>query len=766
MAETPDYRRNAARGDGAVATDTALPPSALDEKVREAEEKKWTPGKIALWAAIALLGGVAWFMLAIIRGETVNAIWFVFASVCTYLIGYRFYSKVIERYITRPDDRRATPAEYKADGKDYVRTDRNVLFGHHFAAIAGAGPLVGPVIAAQMGYLPGTIWIIIGVVLAGAVQDYLVMFFSMRRGGRSLGQMAREELGVIGGTAALIATLLIMVIIVAILALVVVNALGESPWGVFSVGMTIPIALFMGVYLRYLRPGKIMEVSLIGFVLLMAAIIGGGIVAETAWGAELFTLDKVTIAWGLIIYGFIAAILPVWLLLAPRDYLSTFMKIGVIVMLALAIIVVRPEITVPAFSEFASRDNGPVFPGSLFPFLFVTIACGALSGFHALISSGTTPKLVEKERQTRFIGYGGMLMESFVAIMALVAAISIDRGLYFAMNAPAALTGGTVETAATWVNSLGLAGVNITPDFLAQTASNVGEESIVSRTGGAPTLAVGLAHIMQQFIGGTAMMAFWYHFAIMFEALFILTAVDAGTRVARFMLQDSIGNFVPKFKEASWRPGAWLCTAIMVGAWGAVLLMGVTDPLGGINTLFPLFGIANQLLAAIALSVCLAIVAKRGTFKYLWIVALPLAFAAVVTITASYQKIFSPTPAVGYFANNAAFSKALADGKTEFGTAKSVAAMEAVVRNTAIQGWLSVIFVVLSIIVIATAVLATIKAFRTRTDGTASKGNEDPARPSRIFAPAGLIPTPAERELMAEWDKVPAELRFERAGHH
>ena len=766
MADTPDQRKSPARGEGTLATDAALPPSAVDAAVLEAEDRKWTPAKIAIWAAVALLGGVAWFMLAIVRGETVNAIWFVFASVCTYLIAYRFYSKVIERFITKPDDRRATPAEYKADGKDYVRTDRNVLFGHHFAAIAGAGPLVGPIIAAQMGYLPGTIWIIIGVVLAGAVQDYLVMFFSMRRGGRSLGQMAREELGVIGGTAALIATLLIMVIIVAILALVVVNALGESPWGVFSVGMTIPIALFMGVYLRYIRPGKIMEVSLIGFVLLMAAIIGGGIVAETAWGAEFFTLDKVTIAWGLIVYGFIAAILPVWLLLAPRDYLSTFMKIGVIVMLALAIIVVRPEITVPAFSEFASRDNGPVFPGALFPFLFVTIACGALSGFHALISSGTTPKLVEKERQTRYIGYGGMLMESFVAIMALLAAISIDRGLYFAMNSPAALTGGTVETAAAWVNSLGLAGVNISPDLLSQTAANVGEESIVSRTGGAPTLAVGLAHIMQQFIGGTAMMAFWYHFAIMFEALFILTAVDAGTRVARFMLQDSIGNFVPKFKEHSWRPGAWLCTAVMVGAWGAVLLMGVTDPLGGINTLFPLFGIANQLLAAIALSVCLAIVAKRGTFKYLWIVALPLAFAAVVTITASYQKIFSSTPAVGYFANNAAFSKALAEGKTEFGSAKSVAAMEAVVRNTAIQGWLSVIFVVLSIIVIATAVLATVKAFRHHAAGTAVVDNEDPALPSRVFAPAGLIPTPAERELMADWDKVPAELRFERAGHH
>lgn len=766
MAPTPEQRRNPSPGEGAVATDPALPAVAVDDAVMEAEDRKWTPAKIALWAAIALLGGVAWFMLAIVRGETVNAIWFVFASVCTYLIGYRFYSKVIERYLTKPDDKRATPAEYKADGKDYVRTDRNVLFGHHFAAIAGAGPLVGPIIAAQMGYLPGTIWIIIGVVLAGAVQDYLVMFFSMRRGGRSLGQMAREELGVVGGTAALVATLLIMVIIVAILALVVVNALGESPWGVFSVGLTIPIALFMGVYLRYLRPGKIMEVSLIGFVLLMAAIIGGGFVAETAWGAELFTLDKVTLAWGLIIYGFIAAILPVWLLLAPRDYLSTFMKIGVIVMLALAIIVVRPEITVPAFSEFAGRDNGPVFSGALFPFLFVTIACGALSGFHALISSGTTPKLVEKERQTRFIGYGGMLMESFVAIMALVAAISIDRGLYFAMNAPAALTGGTVETAATWVNSLGLAGVNITPDFLAQTAANVGEESIISRTGGAPTLAVGLAHIMQQFIGGTAMMSFWYHFAIMFEALFILTAVDAGTRVARFMLQDSVGNFIPKFKEASWRPGAWLCTAIMVGAWGAVLLMGVTDPLGGINTLFPLFGIANQLLAAIALSVCLAIVAKRGTFKYLWIVALPLAFAAVVTITASFQKIFSATPSVGYFANNAAFSKALADGKTEFGSAKSVAAMEAVVRNTGIQGWLSVIFVVLSIIVIATALLATVKAFRTRDAAGRPEGNEDPAVPSKVFAPAGVIPTAAERALLAEWDKVPASQRFERAGHH
>ena len=766
MGTMPDSTPKNLLVDDGITPDPTLPPTAVDESLREAEERKWTPAKIALWVAISLLGAVAWFMLAIVRGETVNAIWFVFAAVSTYLIGYRFYSKVIERYLLKPNDRRATPAEYKADGKDYVRTDRNVLFGHHFAAIAGAGPLVGPILAAQMGYLPGTIWIIIGVVFAGAVQDYVVMFFSMRRGGRSLGQMAREELGVIGGTAALIATLLIMVIIVAILALVVVNALAESPWGVFSVGMTIPIALFMGVYLRFIRPGKIMEVSLIGFVLLMAAIIGGGVVAATEWGDALFTLDKVTLAWALIIYGFIAAILPVWLLLAPRDYLSTFMKIGVIVMLALAVIVVRPEITVPAFSEFASRDNGPVFPGALFPFLFVTIACGALSGFHALIASGTTPKLIEKERQTRYIGYGGMLMESFVAIMALVAAISIDRGLYFAMNSPAALTGGTVETAAAWVNSLGLSGVNISPNMLAETAANVGEESIVSRTGGAPTLAVGLAHIMQQFIGGTAMMSFWYHFAIMFEALFILTAVDAGTRVARFMLQDSIGNFIPKFKEHSWRPGAWLATAVMVGAWGAVLLMGVTDPLGGINTLFPLFGIANQLLAAIALSVCLAIAAKKGSFKFIWIVALPLAFAAVVTITASYQKIFSSTPAVGYFANNAAFSKALEEGKTSFGTAKTVAAMEAVVRNTAIQGWLSVIFVVLSIIVITTALIATSKAFRNAKAGLPTTSNEDPALPSRVFAPAGPAPTESERELMARWNQLPADKRVEKAAHH
>jgi len=744
-----------------TAPSPTLPPVAVadDDHSREA---RWTPLKIAIWVAIALLGGVAWVMLALVRGETVNAIWFVFAAVCTYLIGYRFYSKVIERYITRPDDRRATPAEVRSDGKDYVPTDRRVLYGHHFAAIAGAGPLVGPVLAAQMGYLPGTIWIIIGVVLAGAVQDYTVLFFSMRRGGRTIGQMARQELGKIGGTAAIIASLLIMLIIVAILALVVVNALGESPWGVFSVAMTIPIALFMGVYLRYLRPGKVTEVSLIGFVLLMFAIIGGGWVAGTEWGQAIFHLDRTAIAIGIIIYGFIAAVLPVWLLLAPRDYLSTFMKIGVIVMLAGAIVIVMPEISVPAVTIFGENGLGPVFAGPMFPFLFVTIACGALSGFHALIASGTTPKLVEKERQTRFIGYGGMLMESFVAIMALVAAISIDQGIYFAMNAPAAATGGTVEGAVAFVNSLGLTGSPLTPDMLTGTAANVGEESIVSRTGGAPTLALGLAHIMQQALGGQALMAFWYHFAIMFEALFILTAVDAGTRVARFMLQDSIGAWFPKFRDVSWRPGVWICTAIMVAGWGTILILGVTDPLGGINTFFPLFGIANQLLAAIALAVVMAIVAKRGRsyVKWLWIVAAPLAFTAVVTITASLYKIFSPVPAIGYWANHFKYRAALDAGDDTLGTPEVIGA---VMRNTAVQGTLSIVFVTLAIVVILAAVIVTIRAIR----AGGGENTEDEAVASRRFAPAGFLPTRAERALEKEWEPILADERREtaRRGH-
>ena len=736
-----------------------LPPTSIDVAAQDEQQRKWTPKRIIIWGAIALLGAISWAVIAIVRGETINAVWFVFAAVCSYLIAFRFYSKLVERKITKPDDTRATPAEYKENGLDYLPTDRRVLFGHHFAAIAGAGPLVGPVLAAQMGYLPGTIWIIVGVILAGAVQDYLVLFFSMRRGGRSLGQMARDQLGRIGGTAAILATLLIMLIIIAILALVVVNALGESPWGVFSVGMTLPIALFMGCYLRFLRPGKVGEVSVIGFVLLLGAIAGGRFIAESPFWSEIFHLDRLTIAWLIVAYGFFAAILPVWLLLAPRDYLSTFMKIGTILMLAIAILLVRPVITAPPLSEFAHRADGPVWAGSLFPFLFVTIACGALSGFHALISSGTTPKLIEKERQTRVIGYGGMLMESFVAIMALVAALSIDRGIYFAMNSSAAMTGGTPETAAEFVNGLGLMGVNLTPEMLTSTAQAVGEESIISRTGGAPTLALGLSHIMQQ-LTHSGLTSFWYHFAIMFEALFILTAVDAGTRVARFQLQESLGNLVPRFRDTGWRLGSWLCTAVMVAGWGAILVLGVTDPLGGINTFFPLFGIANQLLAAIALAVCLAIAARGGVRAWLWIPALPLAFAAVVTITGSLYKIFSPVPAVGYWAQNKVYRDALAAGKTSQGTAKTPEAMAAVVRNTTVQGTLSIIFVTLAIIVIIAALVSTIRTLL----GRDTPETEDPRHESAMFAPANFLPTPAEKALSAEWAEIDAQ-RPKRAHH-
>jgi carbon starvation protein len=510
----------------------------------------------------------------------------------------------------------------------------------------------------------------------------------------------------------------------------------------------------MGVYLRYLRPGRIMEVSLIGFVLLLAAIIGGGQISATEWGAEFFHLDHATIAWAIIIYGFVAAILPVWLLLTPRDYLSTFMKIGVIVVLAIAIVVVRPEIEVPAISEWAGRTDGPVFSGALFPFLFVTIACGALSGFHALISSGTTPKMVHKERQTKFIGYGGMLMESFVAIMALVAAVSIDRGLYFAMNSSAAATGGTIEGAAAFVNSLGLQGVHVDGSFLQQMAEDVGEETIVSRTGGAPTLAMGIAHIMHNITPG--LMGFWYHFAIMFEALFILTAVDAGTRVARFQLQEALGNFWPRIKDNNWRIGVWLTTAIMVAGWGYILLLGVTDPLGGINTFFPLFGIANQLLAAVALAVVTAVLAKRGRkmFKYLWIPGIALVFDLVVTMVGSWYKIFSPVRNIGYWANHFA-TKADIDTALAADPNADVTALEATVRNTAVQGSLSVLFAILTLVVVGAALVKIVQAWR--NDGLPT--TEPKPTASKTFAPAGIIATAPEKELMAEWDALPESKR-------
>ncbi|WP_123024007.1 carbon starvation CstA family protein [Mycolicibacterium stellerae] len=730
-----------------VRTEKDLPPVAIIDRSPITTRHK------IIFGIIAVLGALAWAVIAFFRGETVNAVWFVIAAVCTYVIGYRFYARLIEMKIVRPRDDNATPAELFENATDYMPTDRRVLFGHHFAAIAGAGPLVGPVLAMQMGYLPGTIWIIIGAVFAGCVQDYLVLSISTRRRGRSLGQMARDELGAIGGVAAIVGVLVIMVILLAVLALVVVGALAESPWGVFSIAMTIPIAIFMGLYLRFLRPGRVSEVSLIGVVLLLLAVVSGGWVAETSWGADWFTLSKVTLSWCIIIYGFAASVLPVWLLLAPRDYLSTFMKVGTIALLALGILLARPIMEAPAISSFAGSGTGPVFAGSLFPFLFITIACGALSGFHALISSGTTPKLLEKESQMRLIGYGGMLTESFVGIMALITAAILNQHLYFAINAPTAQTGTTAATAAEYVNGLGLSGAPITPEQITQAATDVGEDSIVSRTGGAPTLAIGISEVLHQVFGGTGLKAFWYHFAIMFEALFILTTVDAGTRVARFMLSDGLSNLggpLRKLKDPSWRVGAWICSVVVVAAWGGILLMGVTDPLGGINTLFPLFGIANQLLAAIALTVVTVVVIKRGLLKWAWIPAVPLLWDLVVTMTASWQKIFSADPKLGYWKQHSICQAAKEAGKTCL-TAKTPGDVDKIVRNTFIQGSLSILFAVLVVVVVVAGVIVAIRAIR----GQGSPLTEDEPVPSRLFAPSGLIPTKAEREVQKQWDALP-----------
>ncbi|MGB5151055.1 MAG: carbon starvation CstA family protein [Mycobacterium sp.] len=731
-----------------IRTDKDLPPVAIVDR------SPITARHRIIFCLVAVLGAVAWAVIAFFRGETVNAVWFVIAAICTYVIGFRFYARLIEAKIVKPRDEVATPAEVFENGTDYMPTDRRVLFGHHFAAIAGAGPLVGPVLAMQMGYLPGTIWIIVGALVAGCVQDYLVLSISVRRRGRSLGQMAKDELGVVGGAAAIVGVLVIMVILLAVLALVVVNALAESPWGVFSIAMTIPIAIFMGLHLRFLRPGRISEVSLIGVALLLLAVVSGGWVAETQWGTDWFTLSKVALSWCIIIYGLAASVLPVWLLLAPRDYLSTFMKVGTIALLAVGILLARPIMEAPAISSFATSGTGPVFAGALFPFLFITIACGALSGFHSLISSGTTPKLLEKESQMRLIGYGGMLTESFVAIMALITAAILNQHLYFVMNAPAASTGTTAQTAADYVNGLGLSGSDITAGEITGAAASVGEESIVSRTGGAPTLAFGMSEVLHQLFGGQSLKAFWYHFAIMFEALFILTTVDAGTRVARFMLSDALGNLggpLKKLQNPSWRVGAWICSLVVVLAWGSILLMGVTDPLGGINTLFPLFGIANQLLAAIALTVVTVVIIKRGLLKWAWIPGVPLLWDLVVTMTASWQKIFSGDPKVGYWTQHFQYRDAKDAGKATFGAAENPDQIDAVIRNTFIQGTLSIVFAVLVIIVVAAGVIMALKAIR----GTGRPITEDETVPSRIFAPSGLIPSTAEKEVQKQWDELP-----------
>ena len=732
-----------------IRTDADLPPVAVVDR------SPITPRHKLVFGLIAVLGAIAWAVIAFLRGETVNAVWFVVAAICTYVIGFRFYARLIEMKIVKPRDEQATPAEIFENGTDYMPTDRRVLFGHHFAAIAGAGPLVGPVLATQMGYLPGTIWIIIGAVFAGCVQDYLVLSISTRRRGRSLGQMARDELGATGGIAAIVGVLVIMTILLAVLALVVVNALAESPWGVFSIAMTIPIAILMGLYLRFFRPGRVSEVSLVGVALLLLAVVAGGWVAQTDWGADWFTLSKVTLSWCIIIYGLAASVLPVWFLLAPRDYLSTFMKVGTIALLALGILLARPVMEAPAVSQFATRGDGPVFAGSLFPFLFITIACGALSGFHSLISSGTTPKLLEKQSQMRLIGYGGMLTESFVAIMALITASILNQHLYFAMNAPAAATGGAAAPAAEYVNGLGLSGAPITPAEITAAARDVGEESIVSRTGGAPTLAIGMAEVLHKAFGGPSVKAFWYHFAIMFEALFILTTVDAGTRVARFMLSDGLGNLggpLRRLRDPSWRVGAWVCSVVVVAAWGSILLMGVTDPLGGINTLFPLFGIANQLLAAIALTVVTVVVIKKGYLKWAWIPAVPLMWDLTVTMTASWQKIFSADPKLGYWKQHSQYVAAKEAGKPAFGAAKNPQQIEEVIRNTFIQGTLSIVFAVLVLIVFVTGLIVALRAIR----GNARPLAEETPVPSRIFAPSGLIASAAEKEVQQQWDALPA----------
>ncbi|MDC2958444.1 carbon starvation CstA family protein [Streptomyces gilvifuscus] len=692
---------------------------------------------IVIWTLVALVGAAGWSVLALARGESVSAAWMVAAALGSYAIGYRFYAKFIANRVLKVDGTRATPAERLDNGIDFHPTDRRVLLGHHFAAIAGAGPLVGPVLAAQMGYLPGTVWIIAGVIFAGAVQDMVVLFFSTRRDGRSLGQMAREEIGPFGGAAALIAAFAIMIILLGVLALVVVNALAASPWGTFSIAMTIPIALLMGFCLRVLRPGRVAEVSLIGVALLLLALVAGRWVAESSW-ADTFTLAPSTLVIWLVAYGFIASILPVWMLLAPRDYLSTFMKIGTIALLALGVVITLPTLRMDAVTGFATRGDGPVFAGSLFPFVFITIACGALSGFHSLISSGTTPKMIQKETQVRMIGYGSMLMESSVAVMALVAASIIDPGLYFAMNAPAGAIGTTVQNASQVVSGWGY---HISPADLAQAAKNVQESSLLSRTGGAPTLAVGVSEIFSKVTGGS-LRAFWYHFAIMFEALFILTALDAGTRVGRFMLQDMLGNVVRPFKNIGWKPGLVVTSGIVCALWGYFLWVGVHEPLGGINQLFPIFGISNQLLAAVALAVCTTLLVKSGRLKWAWITAVPLAWDATVTLTASWQKVFSGDPRVGFFKQRSVFQDAIDAGKV-LPPAKNMDDMHTVVVNSTVDGVLSAVLALLIVAVITDALRVCVRHIRRPALSTLS---ESAYVESRITAPAGLIPTRAERE--------------------
>ncbi len=629
------------------------------------------------WIAVSLLGAGALARLALSRGETISAGWLLAAALCTYAIAYRFYGRFITTKIFAVDDRRATPAVRMEDGRDYLPTNRWIVFGHHFAAIAGPGPLVGPTLAAQFGFLPGAIWIVVGVVLGGAVQDLVILLASVRRDGRSLGTMARDEIGPVAGTTALVAILGIMVVLIAVLALVVVNALASSPWGVVTIGLTIPIALLMGIHLRWIRPGHVLEASAIGLVLLVGALFAGRWVAAHPDVAAAFTLSRQSLAIMIMVYGFAASVLPVWLLLAPRDYLSAFVKIGVVLALAIGIFVVLPPLQMPALTRFA-HGGGPIFAGTIFPFAFITIACGAISGFHALIASGTTPKLLARESDALLVGYGGMLMESFVAIMALIAACLLTPGVYFAINASSASLGPTAESAS---HAIAQWGFTVTPQEMRDLAARVGELSLLSRTGGAPSLAVGMAQLFSNVLGGSTAMALWYHFAIMFEALFILTTIDAGTRVGRFMLQDLGGLLWKPLGRIYSYPATVISSAVFVSMWGYFLYQGVADPLGGINSLWPLFGISNQLLGAVALCVGTTVIIKMGRARYAWVTVMPLTWLATVTLTAGYQKIFAADPALGFLAHARLLVSAAQSGTLPPGVVNAEAATRMAVND-------------------------------------------------------------------------------------
>lgn len=653
------------------------------------------------WIGLAVIGAGALAVIALERGEPISAAWLLTAAVCTYLIGYRFYSRIIAHDIFGLDATRATPAERLDDGRDFVPTNKWIVFGHHFAAIAGPGPLVGPTLAAQFGFLPGALWILIGVVLGGAVQDFVILCASVRRNGKSLGQMAKEEIGPVAGATALVAVLGIMIILISVLALVVVNALRDSPWGTVTIALTIPIALFMGLYMRYLRPGAVLETTAIGLVLLALSLYAGKWVAESPTWAPVFTLSGTTLSLSIMVYGFAASVLPVWLLLAPRDYLSAFVKIGVVVALAVGILVVLPPLEMPPVTKFID-GTGPVFAGKLFPFVFVTIACGAISGFHALIASGTTPKILRSETDARMIGYGSMLTESLVATMALIAACVLTPGIYFAINSPAGVIGTTATAAAQTINDWALF-APITAVELETLARQVGETSLLSRTGGAPSLAVGMAHLFSQALGGDGAMALWYHFAIMFEALFILTTLDAGTRVGRFMLQDLLGNVYKPLGNVSSYPAAVLTSAVFVSLWGYFLYQGVTDPLGGINSLWPLFGISNQLLATVALCVGTTVIIKMGKARYAFMTLLPMAWLVIVTMTAGLTKIFSSDPKLGFLSHAKLLTTQIASN-TLPANIKSVEAAQRMIFNDRLDAAVAAFFLVSVVVILAASI--------------------------------------------------------------